>query len=266
MRPSENNLIIERKILEKAASKQPMPAPQGTAAVARAQNEQKIGDYYASCMDEQAIEKKGLEPLKPELERIAKLQSKAELPDYLAHAHSLGSNVFFEFGSQPDFKNATMEIAETDQSGLGLPDRDYYLRTDAKSVELRNLYTQHIQRMFVLAGDKPEDATGKSKVVLSIETALAKGVTRPRQPPRSRQAVPLHDRGRIEQAEPDVRLEPVLHRHRRAQFQQPECHGSRFRKGPQRGVRPSGAERHQDLSGLAAALNIRVHAAQGFCR
>jgi endothelin-converting enzyme/putative endopeptidase len=171
---AEHNLIIERQILEKAASRQPMPQPPGSTALTAAQNEQKIGDYYASCMDEAAIEKKGLEPLKPELERIAKLQSKAELPAYLARAHSLGSNAFFEFSSQPDFKNATMEIAETDQSGLGLPDRDYYFRTDAKSVELRNRYSEHIQRMFELAGDKPEEAGEKSKVVLAIETALAK--------------------------------------------------------------------------------------------
>ena len=81
---SENNQIIERKILEKAAGRQTKPGS----------NEQKIGDYYASCMDEAAIEKKGLEPLKPELERIAKLQSKAELPAYMAHAHSQGSNAF----------------------------------------------------------------------------------------------------------------------------------------------------------------------------
>ncbi len=125
-------------------------------------------------MDEAAIEKEGLEPLKPELERIARLQSKAELPAYLAHAHGLGSNAFFEFSSQPDYKDASLEIAETDQSGLGLPDRDYYLRTDAKSVELRNRYVQHIQRMFVLAGDTPRNAAEKAKAVLAIETELAK--------------------------------------------------------------------------------------------
>ena len=161
---AENNLIIERQILEKAAVAHAKP---GT-------NEQKIGDYYASCMDEAAIEKKGLEPLKPELERIARLQSKAELPAYLAHAHGLGSNAFFEFSSQPDYKDASLEIAETDQSGLGLPDRDYYLRTDAKSVDLRNRYVQLIQQMFVLAGDTLQDAAVKSKAVLAIETELAK--------------------------------------------------------------------------------------------
>ena len=117
---AENNLIIERKILEQAAVESPN----------RDSNQQKIGDYYASCMDEAAIEKKGLDPLRPELDRIAKLQSKTELPGYLAHAHQIGSNAFFEFSSQPDYKDAALEIAETDQSGLGLPDRDYYLKTD----------------------------------------------------------------------------------------------------------------------------------------
>jgi endothelin-converting enzyme/putative endopeptidase len=161
---AENNLIIERKILEEAAVERP----------SRNANQQKIGDYYASCMDEAAIEKKGLEPLRPELERIAGLQSKAELPGYLAHVHQIGSNAFFEFSSQPDFKNASMEIAETDQSGLGLPDRDYYLNTDPRSVALREKYVQYVQRMLTLAGEKPETATANAKVILSIETALAK--------------------------------------------------------------------------------------------
>ncbi|MGA2964420.1 MAG: M13 family metallopeptidase [Candidatus Korobacteraceae bacterium] len=161
---AENNLIIERKILDKAAVERPN----------RDANQQKIGDYYASCMDEAAIEKKGLDPLRPELDRIAGLQSKAELPGYLAHAHRLGSNAFFEFSSQPDYKNAAMEIAETDQSGLGLPDRDYYLRDDSRSVELREKYVQHVQRMLQLAGEKPESAMANAKVVMAIETALAK--------------------------------------------------------------------------------------------
>jgi endothelin-converting enzyme/putative endopeptidase len=161
---AENNLIIERKILEEAAVDRP----------GRDANQQKIGDYYASCMDEAAIEKKGLEPLRPELERIAGLQSKAELPAYLAHAHQIGSNAFFEFSSQPDFKNASLEIAETDQSGLGLPDRDYYLKTDPRSVALREKYIQHVQRMLELAGEKPETAAASAKVIMTIETALAK--------------------------------------------------------------------------------------------
>ncbi len=161
---AENNLIIDRKILEKAAAERPN----------RDANQQKIGDYYASCMDEAAIEKKGLEPLRPELDRIAGLQSKAELPGYLAHAHSIGGNAFFEFSSQPDYKDAGMEIAETDQSGLGLPDRDYYFRTDSNSVALREKYVRHMQRMLELAGQKPEEAAANAKEVMAIETALAK--------------------------------------------------------------------------------------------
>ena len=161
---AENNHIIDRKILEKAAAERPN----------RDANQQKIGDYYASCMDEAAIEKKGMEPLRPELDRIAGLQSKAELPGYLARAHQIGSNAFFEFGSQPDYKNAGMEIAETDQSGLGLPDRDYYLKTDPNSVTLREKYVRHMQRMLELAGQEPEKAAVNAKEVMAIETALAK--------------------------------------------------------------------------------------------
>ena len=161
---AENNLIIERRILEQAS----------VESAKRDANTQKIGDYYTSCMDEAAIEKKGLEPLRPELDRIAGLESKAELPAYLAHAHQIGSNAFFEFSSQPDFKNASLEIAETDQSGLGLPDRDYYLKTDPNTVALREKYVQYMQRMLVLAGEKPETAAANAKAIMAIETALAK--------------------------------------------------------------------------------------------
>ncbi len=161
---AENNLLIERKILDQAAVEGPD----------RDSNQQKIGDYYASCMDEAAIEKKGLDPLRPELDRIAKLQSKTELPGYLAHAHRIGSNAFFEFSSQPDYKDASLEIAETDQSGLGLPDRDYYLKADPRSVALREKYLQHVRRMLALAGEKPETAAAHAKAIMAIETALAK--------------------------------------------------------------------------------------------
>jgi putative endopeptidase len=129
---AENNLIIERKILEKAAAERPN----------RDANEQKIGDYYASCMDETAIEKKGLDPLRPELDRIAGLQSKAELPGYLAHAHQHWRQCVLRVQFPAGLQERRMEIAETDQSGLGLPDRDYYLKTDANSVALREKYVR----------------------------------------------------------------------------------------------------------------------------
>jgi endothelin-converting enzyme/putative endopeptidase len=139
---------------------------------------QKIGDYYASCMDEPAIEKLGTKPLLPELDRIAALKSKQDLAVYAATTQfppSLyGGGTLFTFRSDQDFKDSTQVIAEADQGGLGLPDRDYYLKDDAKSEELRKAYLAHVARMFELLGDKPADAATEAATVMRIETALAK--------------------------------------------------------------------------------------------
>jgi endothelin-converting enzyme/putative endopeptidase len=134
---------------------------------------QKIGDYYASCMDEKAIEDKGIDPLKPELDRIAKIGSKTELAD-VASAMST-DNVMFRFESIQDFRDASQVVANADQGGLGLPDRDYYLKTDAKSEELRKAYVAHVQKMFELLGDAPATAASEAQTVMRIETDLAKG-------------------------------------------------------------------------------------------
>ncbi|HXJ86290.1 MAG TPA: M13 family metallopeptidase [Candidatus Binatia bacterium] len=134
---------------------------------------QKIGDYYASCMDEKAIEDRGIEPLKPELDRIAKIGSKAELAD--AASVMSTNNVLFRFESIQDFRDASQVVANADQGGLGLPDRDYYLKTDAKSEELRKAYLAHVQKMFELLGDKSDVAAAEAQTVMRIETNLAKG-------------------------------------------------------------------------------------------
>jgi putative endopeptidase len=160
----QNNQFILRDILEKAAA----------GGATRDANTQKIGDFYGACMDEAAIEKKGLTPLKPELDKIAALKSKGELPAFLAEMHRNGFGSFFQFDSTPDFKNAQMVIAETDQGGLGLPERDYYFKEDAKSKEIRDKYVEHVANMFVLAGDTKEKAAAKAKAVMALETALAK--------------------------------------------------------------------------------------------
>jgi putative endopeptidase len=140
---------------------------------------QKIGDYYASCMDEPAIETLSAKPLLPELKRIADLKSKQDLAEYVATAQfppSLyGGGTLFTFRSNQDFKDSTQVIAEADQGGLGLPDRDYYLKDDAKSEELRKAYVAHIAKMFELLGDKPADTATEAATVMRIETALAKG-------------------------------------------------------------------------------------------
>ena len=161
----ERNKQVLRAILEDAAKPDP-----GRDAVTR-----KIGDYFAACMDEKGIEALGLAPLKPELDRIRNLTDKSQLAEVIAHLHRNGISSLFEFGSGQDFKDSTKVVAQLDQGGLGLPDRDYYLKTDPKSVELRQKYQTHVQRMFELAGQSPEKAKAMAETVMRIETALAQG-------------------------------------------------------------------------------------------
>jgi endothelin-converting enzyme/putative endopeptidase len=162
---ADRNREVLRGILEKASVNDPK----------RSAVEQKIGDFYASCMDEPAIDKLGTKPLDPELKRIDAIQSKDDLLAELARLQLLGAGVFFRFTSEPDAKNSTQTIANVDQGGLGLPDRDYYLKDDPKSVKLREEYLAHVQKMLELAGESPAQAATGAQAVLRIETDLAKG-------------------------------------------------------------------------------------------
>ncbi len=159
----DENRIRLREILEAASA----PDPNRNAAT------QKIGDYYASCVDEKAIDAKGAAPLKPELDQIAKITSKAEIADLAASM--VHGGVLFRFDSTQDFRDASQVIAEVDQGGLGLPDRDYYVKEDAKSVDLRKAYVAHVQKMFELLGDSPDVAAAEAQTIMRIETTLAKG-------------------------------------------------------------------------------------------
>jgi putative endopeptidase len=145
------------------------------AASGRDPESKKIGDYYASCLDEPAIDAKGAAPLAPLLEKIGALATVSDLPPLVAELHAIGVNVFFQFGSQADFKDASVEMALADQGGLGLPDRDYYFKDDAKSVELRAKYVDHIGRMSALLGAGADPAGATARQAMAIETALAKG-------------------------------------------------------------------------------------------
>lgn len=161
----EYNTQVLHELLQQAASAQ---ADVGT-------NEQKIGDYYQSCLDTAAIDKRGLAPIEPELHRIAALKSKADLPELVARLSRMGVDVLFDYSSMPDFKNATMEIAAIDQGGLGLPEKDYYIRTDAKSEETRRQYVTHLENMLKLLGEAPQAAQADAQKIMAFETALAKG-------------------------------------------------------------------------------------------
>ena len=160
---SDDNKVLLREILEEAATGGPNQEPV----------KQKIGDYYAACMDEKAIETAGANPLKRGLAPIDRMRSKRDIAKIAARMPGL--NVPFNFQSDQDYKNSSQVIAEVDEGGLGLPDRDYYLKTDAKSVELRQAYVTHVQKMFELLGDAPGVAASEAQTVLRIETALANG-------------------------------------------------------------------------------------------
>lgn len=160
---AERNRDALHGILENAAK-----------ATNRDPDEQKIGDYYSTCMDEAAIEKKGIAVLKPEFDRINALTDKSALPGLVAHLHGQGILVLFNFGSGADFKNAKQVIAQADQGGLSLPDRDYYVKEDANSVQLRKQFVEHVTNVFKLLGDAPEKAAAAATAVMNFETALAK--------------------------------------------------------------------------------------------
>jgi len=141
----------------------------------RTPNQQKIGDFFGACMDEPAIEKAGAAPLKPMLDAITAMKTMKDLPPLLARFHlEAGGSELFGFGSNQDFEDSNQIIAFANAGGLGLPDRDYYTKTDAKSVEIRARYVQHVARMLGLIGDPTATARTEAQTVMSIETALAK--------------------------------------------------------------------------------------------
>jgi putative endopeptidase len=151
----------------------------------RSPDEQKIGDFYKACMDTEAIDAKGLAPVEPLLNEIDAVKSRDQFPALIGKLQRIGVNVFFGYGEQQDFKDATKQIAIVIQGGLGLPEKDYYLRTGAKDLELREQYVAHVAKMLELAGSSPEQATKDAKNIMTFETALAKasmGVTEMRQP------------------------------------------------------------------------------------
>ncbi len=161
---NERNQIVLHDVLEAAAK----------ADAARDAVTRQIGDYYAACMDEKGIDARGLAPLQPELDRIRALSDKGQLAAELAHLHRIGIGGLFEFSSGQDFKDSNSVVAQFAQGGLGLPEREYYLKADAKSVELRQKYVEHVQKMFSLAGESAQMAAAHAATVMRVETELAK--------------------------------------------------------------------------------------------
>lgn len=169
------NESVLREVLESASKDDPNRSPV----------EQKIGDYYASCMDEAGKNAKGISPIQPALDKIAALQSKKELGALLASLHqrtfslapssdSGSKTPLFGFTSSQDLDDAAKVVASLDQGGLGLPDRDYYFKDDDKSADTRQQYLEYIQKMFTLTGEDAKVAGDHAKVVLAMERALAR--------------------------------------------------------------------------------------------
>ena len=160
----ERNEPILRKLLENVAANDAKRSP----------DEQKIGDFYATCMDEEAINKQGLKPFQAELDRIATLKDKSELTRLLVHYQLINVNAFFGAGVLQDFKDATKEVMAVDQGGLGLPERDYYFRTGEAAETTRKQYVQHVANVFKLMGEPDDRANADARKVMALETALAK--------------------------------------------------------------------------------------------
>ncbi|MEG9431373.1 M13 family metallopeptidase [Terriglobus sp. ADX1] len=136
--------------------------------------QQKIGDYFAACTDETAIDQRGFNPVKPALARIAAYKSReALLKDLPAFAVDVDGSFFFNAGSTQDPQNANNVIAGEDAGGLGLPDRDYYLKTDPKSVEIRQKYVAYMEKLFTMSGESEAQAKVDADAVMKLETALA---------------------------------------------------------------------------------------------
>ncbi len=160
---SDQNDLLLKSILEKAAA----------GGASRSSNEQKIGDDYSACMNTASIEQAGVAPVASLLAQIAALTDKQALTPLLAQLAVSGNGALFNFGSQQDFRDATQQIAVFSQAQLGLPEKGFYDRTDAKSVELRAEYQKHIERSLALVGEPAAQAAADAATVLRVESALA---------------------------------------------------------------------------------------------
>jgi putative endopeptidase len=159
----QDNLTFLRGILEQAS----------TTKEKRDRVTQEIGDFYAACMDEAGIDKLGADALKTQLTEIDQLKSAHDLAPIVARMQLDLGGVLFGIGARQDPDNSEQQIVGVDQSGIGLPDRDYYTKDDAKSKETRERYVQHVQRVFQLLGDSSDVAKQNADAVMRIETALA---------------------------------------------------------------------------------------------
>ena len=160
---ADRNNVILKEVLETASKRKS----------ATGSNDQLIGDFYATCMDEAGIEKAGTDPIKPFLQKIDEVNSKEDLQRVIAWFHDNGIPAVFGFGAGPDLKDSNAVLINAGQGGISLPNRDYYTQTDAKSVETRGKFVEHMTNMFKLLGDDADKATADAAKVMEIQTRLA---------------------------------------------------------------------------------------------
>src|SRR5438309_8054075 len=182
---NEHNRDMLREILEAAAK---------NVGSHKSNNEQKIGDYYATCMDEARIEADGLKPIQAELDRIARINNQGTLQDEIGRLHSMSLNAGFGSGSNQDLRKSSEVIAVIVQGGLGLPNRDYYTKTDDRSKSIRDEYVKHIAKMFELMGDDAAKSASEGQAVMTLETKFAEASKPPvelRDPEKNYHRMPM---------------------------------------------------------------------------
>ena len=249
----ERNFLILRRILETT------PPDTGPSDRKRA------ADYYAACMDDAAIENKGLVPLAHDLATIDALVNPDDLPILVAYLHTIGVPAFFRFNAQTDLRDATQSIADVDQGGLSLPDRDYYLKTDARSEEIRE-QVRGARGAHLPAGRTVRRKRRPGEPVGHVSREQAgPGRTRSREAARSGPDSASDDRRRTAAHQPGVRLEALRGGVGGAEVPGAQRVGARVRQGVQRADRVDAGGRSQGLPALASDQCVRRDAAEEDC-
>lgn len=163
---TDKNELVVRSVLEDAmATRHSQPA---------GSTQRKLGTFYASCMDSASAERAGISPIRPQLNRIAAVSSRASLVKEIAALQPMRASVLFRYSPSSDPKDATHYIADLNQGGLGMPDRDYYLKPDPASDSLRRKYVAHVAKVLILSGEPADQAASEAAKIMSLETELAK--------------------------------------------------------------------------------------------
>jgi putative endopeptidase len=162
---AERNRETQRRILETAAKA--TNAEPGSST-------QKVGDFWGACMNESAIEAQGVAPIRADLDRVNAIDSRSRLVAEITRQHLAGLSPVYRISAQNDFKNSKFVIGAVSQAGLGLPDREYYLRDDEKFKKTRKEYVDHVTKMFELAGEPAPKAWTDAERVIALETQLAR--------------------------------------------------------------------------------------------